>query len=66
MPSVRTKEFALYKGEEMLGIGTIDELAEMQGVKPETIRFYLYPAYQRRVRNAKNRMVLVRLDQEDE
>ena len=42
------KEYALYKGEECLIIGTIKEIAEQQGVKEKTIRFYMSPAYLKR------------------
>ncbi|EOG8201056.1 hypothetical protein ACLIWD_000051 [Listeria monocytogenes] len=33
-------EYALYKADEVLIIGTVDELAEFQKVKRETILFY--------------------------
>jgi hypothetical protein len=33
------KEYAVYKGEEILGIGTVDELAKKLNVKRKTIFF---------------------------
>lgn len=56
------KEYALYKGEEMLAIGTLDELAAWKGVARKTIQFYQYPTYQKRAKNSKNRMIVIPLD----
>lgn len=38
-------DWALYQGEELLMIGTLEEIAESRGVKASTIRFYSYPSY---------------------
>lgn len=46
-------EYALYKGDELMGIGTVDELADQQGIKETTIRYYLTPSYQKRMRAYK-------------
>ena len=56
------KEYALYKGDELLGIGTVKELAQQFNVTPGTIRWYGFPTYQKRVKNPKNRRVLVPLE----
>lgn len=57
------KEYALYKGDELLGIGTLTELAKQRNVKEETIYYYSMPAYQRKPSKASNkRMVAVKLD----
>lgn len=60
------KEYALYKGEDLLSVGTLDEIAEKMGSKRVTIRQYLFPAYQRRYekknKSERNTRVLVRLD----
>ncbi|NYV64608.1 hypothetical protein HYI36_05020 [Bacillus sp. Gen3] len=58
-------EVAVYKGENILYIGTINECADHLGVLPKTIRFYLTPSYQKRVekrKNARNYLTVVRLD----
>lgn len=54
-------EFALYKGEDLIEIGTIEELAELLNVKKETIKFYGYKSYMKRAKKG-NRKVLVKLD----
>lgn len=57
------KEYCLYKGEDILHFGTIEEIAEKEGVKPTTIEHYKYPAYQRKSnKKSSNRKVLVALD----
>lgn len=57
------KEYALYKGEQMVSIGTVKEIAEERGVKPETIRFYSSGVYQRRSkREVNNRLQLIKLE----
>lgn len=50
-------EYAMYKGEELIAIGTIDELAEMRGVKRETIMYYSTPTYAKRVSEKGLRVV---------
>ena len=59
------KEYALYKGETMLAIGTVNEIADEIGVKPETVHFYSSPTYQKRG-SGKNRKVLVALDESED
>lgn len=55
------KEYALYKGEECLAIGTIKEIAKQMKVKYRTIYFYTMPIYKRRCKNGKNRRVMVKI-----
>lgn len=64
------KEYALYKGENMLALGTIDEIAKKMGVKKETIAYYKTQAYQNRLRRRRNASngnvrILVCLDDEE-
>jgi predicted transcriptional regulator len=42
--------YAMYKGEEMLAVGTIREIAEKMGVTIATVRFQATPAYRKRVK----------------
>lgn len=58
------KEYALYKGENLIMIGTIDEIAKSQGVKRKTILFYQSPAHIKRCKKTHigNYKVLVKLD----
>lgn len=57
-----TKIYAMYKGEECLGIGTIIQLSKQLGIKIQTLRFYLTPTYKERIEKGKNRRELVRVE----
>ncbi len=61
---LKRKEYALYKGEDLIMIGTIEEIAKAQGVKRKTILFYQTPAYLKRHEKSHigNYKVLVKLD----
>ena len=54
------KEYALYKGEDLICIGTFEELAEREGVNKHTIYLYTTPAHIKRCRG--KRKVVVELD----
>ena len=41
-------EFAMYKGEDLIAIGTLEELAEKFNVKLTTIKYYATPSARRR------------------
>ena len=58
------EEYALYKGEDILDIGTIGEIAEKTGVKKDTVNFYRTQAYKKRLekRKSQNARILVFLD----
>ncbi len=57
-------EYALYKGEQLVAIGTIREIAKDRGVLPETIRFYQSGVYRRRAKKGvDNRLQLIKLDE---
>lgn len=60
-------EYAVYKGDQLLCIGTAEQCAEDLGVRPDTIRFYTTPAYQERInkrRRSKNARTAIRVDDE--
>ncbi|MGV3029694.1 hypothetical protein ACEE42_03855 [Streptococcus suis] len=52
------KEYALYKGDKLLAIGTAMELAERFSVKVSTIHFYKSPAYIKRTNEMKARRLV--------
>ncbi|MPQ22191.1 hypothetical protein CKN82_11280 [Carnobacterium divergens] len=56
-------EYAVYKGDELLGIGTAKELSERLKVKVETIKFYSTASYQKRIKKENhNRLISVKLE----
>lgn len=40
---MQVKEYALYKGEELIAMGTKREIAEKLGVSPSTVGYYGTP-----------------------
>lgn len=62
-------EYVMYKGDDLLCIGTLEEIAMERGVQKETMHYYTTPAYQRKLakrKNPRNYITLTRLDDEDE
>ena len=62
------KEYALYKGDKFVDLGTIRKLSVALGIKEASLRYLLYPAYQRRIarRNTKNPMILIEIEEDDD
>lgn len=56
------REYALYKGEEILAIGSLKEIAKLTGTKRETVAFYGTPAYKKRLANRRSRKARVLID----
>ena len=57
-------EYALYKGDELLAIGTVKEIADQIGVTKKTAFHYGTPTYQKRTSDNARR--LVRLEKWEE
>lgn len=55
------KQYALYKGEQLLATGNISQIANKMGVKYRTIAFYKTPTYLKRRQKGKNYRELIRL-----
>ena len=51
------QEYAVYHSDEFIAIGTLDELAKLEGVNKQTIQFYSYPIYLKRT-NGKGKVVI--------
>ena len=58
------KEYALYKGDKLLIIGTIDEIAKNQNVQKKTIYFYHSKTYlkRRKTSHIGNYKILISLE----
>lgn len=52
---MQVKEYALYKGEELLAMGTKREIAGQLGVSVNSISHYGTPVYARRTSESKGR-----------
>lgn len=58
-------EYALYKGDDFINIGTPEELAKFIGVKVRTIYFYATDIYIKRNENNPKRYIVFKLDNID-
>ncbi|PGB55362.1 hypothetical protein [Bacillus toyonensis] len=64
---MKLKGYAIYKGESLICIGTVQECARHLGVLPKTILFYKTPAYRKRVasrKKARNYLTVTALDED--
>lgn len=55
---MQVKEYALYKGEEIIAMGTKREIAEQLGVSVNTVGYYGTPVYARRTSESKGRRLV--------
>lgn len=49
--------YAMYKGEEVLAMGTIEEIAQKMGITIETVRYMTSPSHRKRCRGNNHREV---------
>lgn len=63
-----SRQMSVYKGEEEIAFGTVDEISEILNVKKETVLFYATPSNLKRIeaRNSKNARIAFWLDDDDE
>lgn len=62
------RDYALYKGEAILAVGTITEIAEQLGVPEKRVAFYLTKSYQKRLegrKRTKSARYMVDITEED-
>lgn len=53
-----TNEYALYKGNYLLSIGTIKEIADHLKIKEKTVHYYKTPSYKKRTSEEKGRRLV--------
>ncbi|WP_338630858.1 hypothetical protein [Clostridium baratii] len=58
--------YALYKGEKLLSMGTVYQIAKEQNINVKTVYFYGSKANKRRIekRNGKNSRILIKIEEE--
>ena len=47
-------EVTVYRGDDIIAVGTIRECAKKLHVQPRTLYFYLMPTYERRIAKRKH------------
>lgn len=56
------KDYAMYKGDKLLFIGSKKEMAIFRKVQERTIEFYCSPTYKKRIAGKANRLDVIRLE----
>jgi hypothetical protein len=67
MPRQEKSEYAVYKGDEFICLGTARECATYLDVKISTIRYLSSPAYSKRIeerQESKNPLIAIKVDDE--
>ena len=59
-------EYALYRGDEFITLGTVKELAEFMEVKEASVRFWTMPSYIARIKQYHNSLRAIKIEEEDE
>ena len=54
-------EYAVYRGDELIIIGTLKECAERLNTTEQMIKYYSYPSHKKRA-EGKNQIIVERLD----
>lgn len=60
----KLRQYALYRGDEFVDLGTAEYLAGLMGVKPETVRFLATPTYAKR--RTEGCAIVIRIDDKEE
>ena len=59
-------DYAIYKGDKFLFVGTKKECAEFLKVKEDTISFYTTPTHKSRVKDEyNNRTIVIKIQKEE-
>lgn len=56
------KEFALYKGDTFIMIGTADEIAKSRNIAIKTVYYLSTPAHHKRAKKTNNYLLAEKLD----
>ena len=59
-------DFAIYKGDEFLFVGTKYECAAYMGMRAEDIQYYSTPAMFKRNSAKENAIIIIRLERNDD
>jgi hypothetical protein len=57
-------EYAVYKGDELIIIGTLKECAERLNISEQLVKYYSYPPQKKRS-DGKDKILVERLDDND-
>ena len=64
------KEYAAYKGDKFLCLGTVKEIAKFLNVKETTVRWYASSSYYKRIKQTQGKkkyseaIIIIRIEEE--
>lgn len=61
-----TKEYIAYQGEQPIGIGTIEELADKLGYTYRNMRTRSYPSIRKRIKDGNNAILLYEIEDDNQ
>lgn len=56
-------DYAIYKGDDILFVGTIKECAEYLGIEEKLAKHYTYASYQKRIPKDSKKIILVKVEE---
>ena len=62
-------DYALYRGDDLIIIGTLEDLAKEMGIKVASVKWYMSNSYQKRMdkmKNKDNAVIIFQIDDEEE
>ena len=59
---MKKQEYALYKGDKFIDLGTVTELARRNGLSKSTIMFYSSPAYIKRIKKKDKCYIVIKIE----
>lgn len=62
-------DYALYRGDNLIIIGTAEELAKEMEIKVSSVKWYLTPSCKKRMdkmKNKDNAVVIIKIEDEEE
>ena len=59
-------EYVAYKGDKVLGVGTIQELADGLGFTYENMKYKSYPAAHKKAKDGGNTILLYEIEEDED
>ena len=61
---MKLNEYAAYRGDEFLVIGTAQEISEKLGIKLKTVYRYISDEYKSQVKDYNRSLIIIKLDKD--
>lgn len=58
--------YAVYRGDEFIDLGTLEELSKSLGILKRTLQFMKSPSYKKRMKNYEKFMIIYKIEEDGE